>query len=46
MSAKNYHKQKLWLAATLIILSAVTGCAFSSREKPRIDWVVADDLIP
>jgi hypothetical protein len=31
------------MAATLIIVSAVTGCAFSNREKPRIAWVAADE---
>jgi hypothetical protein len=31
------------MAATLIIVSAVTGCAFSTREKPRIAWMVADE---
>ena len=43
MSAKSYHKQKRWMATTLIIVSAVTGCAFSNREKPRIAWVAADE---
>ena len=43
MSAKSYHKQKRWMAAALVMVAAVTGCAFSTREKPRIAWVVADE---
>jgi hypothetical protein len=31
------------MVATLIIVSAVTGCAFSNREIPHIDWVAADE---
>jgi hypothetical protein len=43
MSAKSYHKQKRWMSAALVMVTAVTGCAFSTRENPRIDWVVADE---
>ncbi len=43
MSAKSYHKQKRWMTAALVMVTAVTGCAFATPEKPRIAWVVADE---
>jgi hypothetical protein len=34
--------KKRWVAAALVMVTAVAACVFSTREKPRIEWVVAD----
>ena len=31
------------MAAALVMMTVVAGCVFSTREKPRIAWVVADE---
>ncbi len=42
--ARRHGSRKRWVAAAVVMVTAVAGCVFSTREKPRIAWVVADEL--